>query len=64
MDENETLSGAFDKLSEMLSSEEGQKQISDILGMLSSGVGEGNTDTPKEAPEKKTEEKPKKRTAS
>ena len=40
MDENETLSNAFDKLGEMLSTEEGQKQISDILSMFS---GDENT---------------------
>lgn len=41
MDENEALTNAFDKLSEMLSSEDGQKQISDILSMFSGG-GEEN----------------------
>ena len=59
MDENETLSSAFDKLSEMLSSEDGQKQISDILGMLQGAASESESDAdiPKEPSEKKAEEK-------
>ena len=57
MDENETLSSAFDKLSEMLSSEDGQKQISDILGMLQGAASDSDADAPEEIPEKKAEEK-------
>ncbi len=37
MDENANIENAFDKLSEMLSSEEGQNRISDIISMLSGG---------------------------
>ena len=59
MDENETLSSAFDKLSEMLSSEDGQKQISDILGMLQGAASESESEplAAKEPSEKKAEEK-------
>lgn len=39
MEENKDLENAFDKLGEMLSTEEGQKQISDIIGMLSGESG-------------------------
>ena len=54
--ENEALSNAFDKLGEMLSTEDGQKQISDILSMFSSAADENNLDNEQKA-EKHTEEK-------
>lgn len=47
MEENNELSNAFDKLGEMLESEEGQKQISDIISMLS-GSANDNTNTPED----------------
>ena len=40
MEEKNELSNAFDKLGEMLESEEGQKQISDIISMLSGPADE------------------------
>lgn len=46
MEENNALEAAFDQLSKMLSSEDGQKQISDILGMFSGG--ENGEDSPKD----------------
>lgn len=48
MEENENLSKAFDKLGEMLSSKDGQKQISDILSMFS---GQEQTQEEKSSPE-------------
>ena len=50
MEENSMISGAIDKLGEMLSTEEGQKQISDILSAFSGSMDSANenSDTDKE----------------
>ena len=42
MEENGMISDAIDKLGEMLSTEEGQKQISDILSAFSGSMESGN----------------------
>ena len=57
MDENETLSSAFDKLGEMLSTEDGQKQISDILSMFSGANSENNPEKEQQSAEKGSDEK-------
>lgn len=44
MDEN-ALGGAIEKLKDMLSSEEGQSQIQDIIGMFSSGSDGGESES-------------------
>lgn len=43
MDEN-TLNGAVEKLKNMLSSEDGQSQLQDIIGMFAGGADSGEPD--------------------
>lgn len=44
MEEKDNISAAFEKINEMMQSEDGQKQISDIISMLSTSPDAPDTD--------------------